>query len=307
MPISGSWGYKKSDTNFKSTTTLIRNLVDIASKGGNYLLNVSPTGKGTLLPQATERLKAIGQWMKVNSESIYGTTASPFGRLTWGRCTKKEFARGTTLYLHVFDWPEDGKLVVPGLKNKIEQAYLMDGWQGLEIEQTKSGVVVSLPDQAPDEFVSVVVVKVSGALDIERVLPMTQKDGLLVLQADQADIHNNEGNQDARVQEHEGRPNIGYWTDTRAWVEWSFRIERPGRYEIRAELAIEKEKSRFRWGLPGQHVSVEVSSTGGYRNYVTKSLGTISIDKAGEHTLQIKPEKGHWQPVNLRQLELKLQ
>ena len=84
MPISGSWGYKKSDTNFKSTTTLIRNLVDIASKGGNYLLNVSPTGEGTLLPEATERLKAIGRWMKVNSESIYDTTASPFGQAGLG-------------------------------------------------------------------------------------------------------------------------------------------------------------------------------------------------------------------------------
>ena len=183
----------------------------------------------------------------------------------------------------------------------------MDGWQGLETEQTKSGVVVSLPNQAPDEFASVVVVKVSGALDIERILFMPRKDGSLVLSADQADIHNNEGSQNVRVQEHEGRPNIGYWTDARAWVEWSFRIERPGRYEIRAELAIEKEKSCFRWGLPDQHVSVEVSSTGGYRNYVTKSLGTIRINKAGEYTLQIKPEKDDWQPINLRQLELKLQ
>ncbi|MGA4645390.1 alpha-L-fucosidase [Limisphaera sp. 4302-co] len=72
MPISGSWGYKKTDTNFKSVETLIRNLVDIASKGGNYLLNVSPTGDGTLLPQAVERLQAIGRWMKLNSASICG-------------------------------------------------------------------------------------------------------------------------------------------------------------------------------------------------------------------------------------------
>jgi len=80
MPISGSWGYKRGDNDFKSVRTLIRNFADIASKGGNYLLNISPTGEGTLLPQAIERLHAIGAWMKTNSESIYGTTASPFGK-----------------------------------------------------------------------------------------------------------------------------------------------------------------------------------------------------------------------------------
>jgi alpha-L-fucosidase len=307
MPISGSWGHKKSDTNFKSTETLIRSLADIASKGGNYLLNVSPTGKGTLLPQATERLRAIGQWMKINGESIYGTTASPFERLEWGRCTKKEFARGTTLYLHVFDWPKDGRLFVPGLKSKVEQAYLMDGWQGLTTEQTESGVVVSLPEQAPGEIVSVVVVKVSGTLDIETALPMPQEDRSLVLSADEAYIHNNEGSRSARVQQHDGVANIGYWTDAEAWVEWSFEIDRPGRYQVFAEVAIEAESTRFYMVLPHQRVSVEARYTGGYGKYVDKALGEIAFDTPGEYTLQIKPERNDWQPMNLRQIELKLQ
>ena len=306
MPISGSWGYKRSDRNFKSIPTLIRNLVDIVSKGGNYLLNVSPTGDGTLLPESVERLKAIGQWMKVNSESIYDTTASPFTRLSWGRCTKKEYTGGITLYLHVFDWPENGELLVPGLKNKVQQTYLMADWQALETRQQDSGVVVFLPPQAPDDIDSVVVIKVGGALDIEVILPMPQKDGSLVLSADLADIHNNEGSKNAEIQHHDGRSHIGYWTDARAWVEWSFKIERPGRYEIWAELAIQNEKSCFRLGLPGQQESVEVLSTGGYGNYVNKSIGEIIINKAGEYTLQIKPEKDLWQPINLRQLVLKL-
>lgn len=305
MPISGSWGYKKSDTNFKSIETLIRNLVDIASKGGNYLLNVSPTGEGTLLPQATERLAAIGRWMKVNSEAIYGTTASPFGRLEWGRCTKKEFARGSTLYLHVFDWPEDGKLLIPGLKNRVEQAYLMDGWQQMETKSTDAGVTVSLPAEAPDDNVSVVVVKVSGALDIERTLPTTRRDGSLVLTAEEAYIHNNEGTRDARVQDRDGGANIGYWTDDEAWIEWSLTIDKPGIYEIQAELAIEQDNSRFRVILGGQQAVVEAQSTGSYGNYKNIPLATLRISKAGETTLRIKPEKEHWQPINLRRVMLK--
>jgi alpha-L-fucosidase len=305
MPISGSWGFKRSDTDFKSTKTLIRNLVVIASKGGNYLLNVSPTGEGTLLPEAVERLKAIGQWMKTNRESIYDTTASPFAKLTWGRCTKKEVTSGTILYLHVFDWPEDGELLVPGLKNQIQQAYLMADSTALKTRQLDSGIQVSVPRQAPDLIDSVVVIKISEPLDIEAVLPMPKEDGSLILSADLAYIHNNEAGPKARIQHHEGIPNIGYWTDADAWVEWSFEVDRPGQYEVRAELAIEKEKSRFRIGLPDQQKSVEVLSTGGYRHYVNRSLGKVRIDKAGRYSLRIKPEKGYWQPINLRQLELR--
>jgi alpha-L-fucosidase len=307
MPISGSWGYKKSDTDFKSIETLIQNLVDIASKGGNYLLNVSPTGEGTLLPEATERLQAIGRWMKVNGEAIYETTASPFGDLEWGRCTKKEFARGSTLYLHVFDWPADGELLVPGLQNEVEQAYLMDGWNALETRQTEEGVMISLPEQAPDEIASVVVLQVHGALDIATVLPAPNKDGTLVLLADMAYIHNNEGSEQATVREgRHGAPSaISHWTDEEAWVEWSFKIEQPGQYEMLGEFAVEGDKSRFQIGLPNQLQSVAVLSTDGDKNFVEKSLCIISVDRAGEYTLHMKPEAGKWTPVNLRKITLR--
>ena len=207
----------------------------------------------------------------------------------------------------MFDWPEDGELLVPGLQNQVQQAYLMADTTALETRRQDSGIVVSLPAQAPDSINSVVVLKVSGVLDIEAVLPMPNEDGSLVLSADAAYIHNNEGANRARVQHREDIPNIGYWTDEEAWVEWSFKVDRPGQYEILAELAVAQEKSRFHIGLPGQRESVEVLSTGGYGNYVSKSLGTIRIDKAGENTLRLKPEKGHWQPINLRQLKLKQQ
>jgi alpha-L-fucosidase len=127
MTINHTWGYKSDDENWKSTKVLLQNLIDIASKGGNYLLNVGPTGEG-LIPQASvERLQEIGKWMDANGESIYGTGASPFAKLPWGRCTTKKSKGGTTLYLHVFEWPAEGKLLLPGLESQVKSAQMLVG------------------------------------------------------------------------------------------------------------------------------------------------------------------------------------
>ena len=304
MPISGSWGYKIGDDKFKSAETLIRNLIDISHKGGNYLLNVSPTGDGTLLPQAVERLEIIGKWMEVNGESIYGTTGSPFPSLPWGRCTKKQVEDGTLLYLHVFDWPADGKLVVPGLKNQVQGAWLLNGKAKLLTAAGDEGVSVTLPAEAPDDYASVVVVKVNGTLEVEAVLPTVDSEGRLMLSVSDAFIHNNEGSQDAALRAHDDIPHIGLWTDKEAYVEWTFRAE-PGNYEVLAEFSVDSPKTEFSFGLVGVPQMVEMESTGGYGKYVEKSLGTLRVESAGEQTVRIKPNPEAWQPINLRRIELR--
>ena len=144
MTINGTWGYKKDDTNFKSTDTLLHNLIDIASKGGNYLLNVGPTPQGVIPTPEVERLQQMGAWLKANGDSIYATTHSPFTALPFdGRATVK----GDTLYLNVFSWPAAG-LTLTGLQTSVKGAKVLATGQKLSVTKAADGTLtIGKPDK----------------------------------------------------------------------------------------------------------------------------------------------------------------
>jgi len=158
MTIGSNWGYTRADTRLQSTADLIRKLAGICSKGGNFLLNVGPTAEGVIPEQFTERLRGVGQWLKINGDSIYGTKAGPFQHLSWGCATRK----GDRLYLHVFDWPKDGKLHVP-LKNNARRAVLLVAPdKELPVTRESERLVIALPAIAPDSSDSVVILELEG-------------------------------------------------------------------------------------------------------------------------------------------------
>jgi alpha-L-fucosidase len=164
MTMNETWGYKSYANNWKSTETLVRNLVDIASKGGNYLLNVGPKADGTFPQESIDRLKEVGAWMKANGEAVYATHASPLPAFTWGRCTKKENKGSTTLYLSVFDWPKDGKLLVPGLQNDVVTAALLANGTKLKTTTSAEGLLITVPAAMPDAIATVIKLEVKGVI-----------------------------------------------------------------------------------------------------------------------------------------------
>ena len=165
MTMNGHWGYNAFDERWKSTSELVRKLIEISSKGGNFLLNVGPTAQGVIPEVCQQNLREMGDWLKINGEAIYGTTASPFPFLSWGLATRK----GQNIYLHVFSWPKNGKITIP-FSNKITKAYLLaDASTALIVTPGNGNSVIQLPRFAPDKISSTVVIQFVGE---PKVLPI---------------------------------------------------------------------------------------------------------------------------------------
>ena len=179
MTINNSWGYRADDLNWKSAQQLIRNLSDIASKDGNYLLNVGPTAEGVIPQPEIDRLLVIGRWLKVNGEAIYATRGGLYGRaLDWGRTTYRNWsADSTTLFLHVWDWPADGKIVVPRVRQLPRAGRLLASGAAVTATLMPEGLVVSLPGAAPDPDVSVAALEFSGPVAVADEAPLLKENG----------------------------------------------------------------------------------------------------------------------------------
>lgn len=142
ITLNDSWGYKKSDHNWKSPLAIIKQMIDVVSKNGNLVINIGPMASGEWDPVSESILLEIGSWLTANGDSIYGAGAAPTARPFWGRCTLK----GNTLFLHVFDRPLGSKLIVPGLKTEVQRVFVLDGGKELVFSQVSDqDLEVELP------------------------------------------------------------------------------------------------------------------------------------------------------------------
>jgi len=286
MTINDTWGYKRDDTNFKSTATLLHNLIDIASKGGNYLLNVGPDATGKIPQPEVDRLEQIGQWLQRNGEAIYGASASPYKRLPFdGRSTVK----GNTLYLTVFQWPETG-LTLPGVQTAPVSATALATGKRLAIRRLPDGLLtLGKPDRL-DPIATVIKLHFSAAPVIfePKIFVARQPDGSYTLKAAEAALDG------ATAQfEGSGPGDIGYWTNASDTVHWALKVPSAGAYQVQLEYACDPSSAggSYKITVDGAPTAVQgtIEKTGGWQEYTMITLpGTLNLP-AGHPVVRVTP------------------
>jgi len=300
VTMNDTWGFKRDDQNWKPTNILIQQLVQVSSRGGNYLLNVGPTSEGLIPQPSVERLTEVGKWLKVNNEAVYGAAPSPFPyELPWGLLTTKP----GRVFLHVFKWPQKA-LVIYGLKSKVRRAYLLSDKKGLKFTQQADekmdhyALNIELPASAPDKNDSVIVLEVQGETEADTSL-LQQPDFSVTLPAFLSETHK-VGDQGLRF---DTRGVVERWLNKDEWLNWDFKVNHPGTFEV-VLLSSEQKYGRDWEGghtveieVAGQKLKGQVDNNGKEENpanpywkYVVSKIGRVTIDKAGKYKLNLKPE-----------------
>jgi len=304
MTINGTWGYKSTDTDFKSGPTLLRNLIDIASKGGNYLLNVGPDSTGVIPQPEVERLAFIGKWLKKNGESVYGSTASPYKRLPFdGRAT----VRDHTLYLNVFTWPAEG-LKLSGLKTQVLGVSAIGTGQHLGFKWMPDGTLTVSQPKLLDPVSTAIEVRLADAPQVTEPEFRVVLDaaGNLVLGPTTVDILGS-----AQVQGSGGDANVGYWINQGDKLQWKVSIPATAGGDYKASLVYScepgSEGSTFTVQVDGVDTPVggTIAKTGSWEDFQTVTLdGTLSLTP-GPHTITVVPKsKPGLAVMNLKSLTL---
>ncbi|MSR75333.1 MAG: carbohydrate-binding protein [Planctomycetes bacterium] len=301
MTMNNTWGWRSDDKNWKSVEELVHNLVDCASKGGNYLLNVGPTPEGEIPQPSVERLAAMGQWMDRNSASIRGTTVGPFLKpLPYGRCTARKTENGIRLYVHVFDWPVDGKLLLSGLQATPQGAHLLVGGTPVGVAISADGVRLAVPKVCPDALDTVVVLDCVGTVSVKRWHAAPAADGSVLLPAAEAELHGS-------LRHENSGTSIGFWTNAKDTLSWPLRVEKAGRYSVEVELAVDPSHGggEYAVALGVGRITAKPETTGAWNQWRTDVIGTLELS-AGEHELTVSiVTKPHAAVMNVRRIVLK--
>lgn len=297
-----TWGYVAHDRNWKSSRELVRRLVTVAAKGGNYMLNVGPTGLGEIPPASAGILREVGSWVRRNAEALYGSAASPLPSMPWGECTSK----GGKLYLHVLDWPRDGVLRVPGLRNPVRGARLLGGAGGkVSVRQGKGGTALVMPGAGPSLEPATVVLDVPGKIRADTaafVLPGHRNEFRAPF-AKLAACKAAKFSWMEKFGDWKHAECVVGWEGPASHASWTFRTLEAGRYYLELDYSsrVDSDGSegivtlgRLEVPFPVLFTGERTEATGMhglwplFRVY---SCGIVELPRPGRYTLSIRPSR----------------
>ena len=280
-----SYGYNQNDHSHKPVSHFIQILAKAAARGGNILMNVGSMGNGKIAPEDLAILNGIGHWWKTNGESIRGTSRTPLAVQAWGETT----AKSNLLYLHVFIWPRDGKLIVGGLKTGVKGAFLLSDPKraSLATERVNSlDLLVKVPAQAPDKVDSVVVLQCEAEPvgDPTRLLSLSSTNVLRAF----------DGELDGKTLRFgPGKTRDAYvenWSKESESVFWPLRLNKQSSFEVLLDYdgPVDSTGGMFTLTLGTNRLSGVVQQ--GEKRAV--KLGNLNV-QPGSFELKLAPEQIH--------------
>jgi len=307
-----TWAYAWYDRNWKSPREIAERLVRVASRGGTYMLNVGPDGTGRIPEQSARILREVGQWVHKHESAIHGADPTPFGPLAWGECT----ARGNTLFLHVFQWPANGRLIVPALKTKVKSARL-DGVR-LTMKSSGDNIVITLPSNRPVTLIPVITLELDGPAEASRdqfVLNgcrQTLETSVAKLQGCELKA--------VRWMEKFGdwkhEECLGGWRGVESTATWEFRTVEPGSFYLDIEYTCPAEDDYAEWQITveNQRLSFPLIDTGerpkraafggALPRFRTYRVGVLDFPKPGPQQLRLAPTSPEGQSTRIASLTL---
>ncbi len=299
MTIPDHWGYSFFDRQYKSPETIIHNLVDIASKGGNYLLNVGPTSEG-VIPQPDVRvLEEVGNWLKLNGECIHGTNACPSVKLPFdGRCTMTP----GKLYMNIFKWPIKEQIIIPGIKSKIKKIYFLSDPEQHPLDYeflNDVNLLIKLQNekvsrQLINQYSTVIVIEYIGDLAIVPAPIIVDAAYTTILNPKDALIKGTTLNYSFNSTWGRGRGyNIYDWYKTDESLEWKFYTLRDGEFDVELSYGAADgcAGNEFKIKLGDQELKSTVHPTGDWFNFQDHLVGSIHLKADTENVLIVQPVK----------------
>lgn len=296
-----SWAYAWYDHRWKTPKEILHRLISCVGRGGTYMLNVGPTSKGAVPQRAARSLREAGQWIHHYPQVVYGTDASPWGHaMPWGDITVKE----NRLFLSVFDWPESGKLFLPGLKTEIQSARLLceEQVESIPSKKVSGWSVLELPPRAPERLASVIEVKLAGAPEVDPTFGL-DPNGKTEILAEFATVKG------AKLVKDRWMEKFGEWVSeypatkwkTGGKAIWEVDVLVPGDYEVALTYTGD---GRLVWGVDvvgGEHIQNQQNASHNYQEF---PIGWLSFPTAGKHKVSVSCLDGNIETAELKSISL---